>query len=374
MRQNRASVVRFLCGAERQIALLSRAQPRNVGKLRATLTSDWANGLETVPQLVFDRCPPLGAVRRGLELVWRFADQLGRDSGFIADRSEELATEAMLAESIGAPGVPSLAACRFKVPAPSASTLETLARRWLGEARSMDGSLPSSETLVVRSDDESDPKSVICTVRRYVGAARLPVRVEVRPELLSLAAAREDWIGVAAGRWVRPIDASRVALHEIEAHVRPRLAARSVPDSVLTCGCAGAGEDEEGRALWIEQRHGLLDQTRRGELGCRHLAGVLVRGGAHFVEAMHSLLEAGAKADQAVSALLRALRGGGLAREVVYLPAMVRIGGALSTSPTLEHWFCRGRASLQYALARQAQDAHAAFERPSRGLEPAVYS
>jgi len=374
VRRDRESVVRFLCGAEQQIGLLSRAQPRNARTLRAVLTRDWVNGLETVPQLVFDRCPSLGAVRRGLELAWRLAERLGSDSGFLAARAEELAAEARLAENIGVSGVPSQAARRFKVPAPSASELEALARRWLAEARSRDESSPNSGEPLVRSDDERDPKSVICTVCRYVGAARLPVRVEVRPDLLSLAAAREDWIGVAAGRWVRSIDAHRVALHEIEAHVSPRLAARSVPDSVLRCGCAGAGEDEEGRALWIEQRHGLLDQKRRGELGCRHLAGVLVRSGAHFVEAMRSLLAAGAEPDQAVSALLRALRGGGLAREIVYLPAMVNVGRALSTCPGLEHWFRQGRASLQYALARQARESGSGFERPSCGSEHAVFS
>ena len=188
-------------------------------------------------------------------------------------------------------------------------------------------------------------------MRRAVGRLRLPFRVLTTADLASLAATGDGVILVRGGIACRRADIARVVAHELYGHALPRHRARAEAVGLFRAGTAGGSDDEEGRALLIEWRGGFLDHRRRVELGWRHLAGLSVRDGADFVQTVDLLLDAGAPVDEAVGVAARAHRGGGLAREVVYLPALARVASALQEQPVLEQWLKRGRIGVAAAAA-----------------------
>ena len=114
-------------------------------------------------------------------------------------------------------------------------------------------------------------------------------------------------------------------------------------------GTAGASDDEEGRAIWLEQRAGYLDDRRKAELGRRHVAAQAVRSGASFVETVELLLAKATPLDAAIDLGCRVFRGGGLGREVVYLTAFSKVTRAFEQTPELEPMLARGRVGVDAA-------------------------
>jgi hypothetical protein len=191
------------------------------------------------------------------------------------------------------------------------------------------------------SDDPRDPASLFSLMRRAVGRLRLPFRVVDSAQLTSAAATGDGVIVVKRGLRCRRRDAQRIVLHEVEGHALPRYRARCEPCGLFRVGCRGGADDEEGRALLLERRAGLLGGRRRVELARRHLAALAVRRGASFVETVDLLREHGAPLPDAVLVSARCHRAGGLAREIVYLPALARVGAAFESDPGLEGWVAR---------------------------------
>ena len=117
----------------------------------------------------------------------------------------------------------------------------------------------SSETLqddddLVRTCDETDPRSLLAAMSREAGRCKLPMRVVVEPSLASLAATGDGVIFVAAEQWIRVRDVERTVLHEIAGHALPRARAASAPLGIFAFGTARGIDDQEGRALLIERR------------------------------------------------------------------------------------------------------------------------
>jgi hypothetical protein len=86
----------------------------------------------------------------------------------------------------------------------------------------------------------------------------------------------------------------------------------------------------------------------------------------------------GATLGDALALAARAHRGGGLAREVVYLPALCRVANALTADPSLETWLEHGRVSVEAAhelrrlagpLVAEVPDGASARARASLGEE-----
>jgi hypothetical protein len=140
----------------------------------------------------------------------------------------------------------------------------------------------------------------------------------------------------------------------VEGHALPRARARGETLGLFRLGTRGGSDDEEGRALLCEDRSALFGPVRKREVGLRHLAALSVRDGASWVETVRMLSALGAPLRAAVTIASRVHRGGGLARELVYLPALSRVRRGLETSPDLERWLERGRVSL--AAARVMSD------------------
>jgi hypothetical protein len=200
-----------------------------------------------------------------------------------------------------------------------------------------------------RSDDVTNPRSLVSLLRRGATEIAIPLRIEIRPRQLAVAATGEGLVAVRPFVMLSREASERVAVHELHAHALPRARASSARVGLLRAGTARSSEHEEGRALLIEERRGYFRAERLHELALRHRAALSVRDGATPEETARRLEELGAPLERALDLSLRVHRGGGLARELVYLPSYFEVKAAFAAEPALETWFERGRMSLDGA-------------------------
>jgi hypothetical protein len=267
------------------------------------------------------------------------ADALDREGplgALYAERARELALEAAICDAIGTPALRELAARRY----PSDEAADELADAWLEEEA--DISSIANESL---SDDAADPISLISRLRQEVGRRRLPIQVRPAPELAALAATGRGVIYVACGRRLDREDVARTVLHELDGHAMPRFRAARAPLGLFDVGTRGGSDTQEGYALALEESHGFLGARRRRELALRHVAAAGVRAGADFADTFEALSIHGAPRRQALRLAARVHRGGGLAREIAYLPSYLRVRAALS-QPHVRAVLEQGRVAL----------------------------
>jgi hypothetical protein len=335
----RRALEQFLLRAERTIALVERCRPLNADAEQRRLAAAWQAKREIAPVWIHGERPDLSALRTALASVVEGAATSGWDQLY-ADRARELDVEAALVSHVGDPRLGELASQRFSEGDPSE---RDGARNW---AESWSRLVPPElEEIEIASDDPKDPRSLLCCMQRAVGERRLPFRVVVRP-LLSAAATGDGVIVVREGASYSARDVRRIVVHEVEGHAMPRARARTEALGLFVLGTRGGSDDEEGRALLLEERAGCLDDLRHVELGRRHLAALAVRDGADWVETVRKLVALGAPLGSALTIASRVHRGGGLAREIVYLPALCRVREGCERDPGAEAWLERGRIAL----------------------------
>jgi hypothetical protein len=347
-----AELDRLLARAEQTIALIDRVTPVNLTDeiRRLSTLGDGEPGAE--PGFQYRPRPELSGLLAALEVVAEGVDTEHDLGELYAERARELVLEARLVSNVGATTFSELARARFPLDRTAhGEAADVTARQWAAL-------VPGSDERRIASDDPNDPESLLSTVQRLAGALRLPVRVVVSERLASAAATGDGVIVVRAHAMHRAASALRIAVHEIHGHAMPRHRARSERLGIFATGTVQGPDDEEGRALLIEERHGLLDAERRRELGVRHLIANAVRCGAEWTDALRIGTEHGLFRAEAVRLAARVVRGGGLAREIVYLPAWHRVRHALERRPSLEQWLERGRIAvhavpvLERALSR----------------------
>jgi hypothetical protein len=212
-----------------------------------------------------------------------------------------------------------------------------------------------SETSVL-SDDASDPRSLYRRLLSEVGRLRLPFRVETCA-LAAAAATGDGVILVARGRKLSLRATERIVVHEVLGHALPRCRAGAEDEPLFRVGSARGNDEQEGYALYLEREHGHLDATRKRELGLRHLAAILVHEGADWVETVRALQSRSVGDEGAVAIASRAHRGGGLAREFVYLPALERVTLAAQQDRTMLDWLGRGRLDLRTIATLRGKEA-----------------
>jgi len=352
---------RTLGQLEARVRLVGRAAPTDVRVETARLAAEFSRG--GVPKLGAARGVPvdLGEARRALSELVAFTEQLGELGRLHAARAAELELEARMAEALGTRALAALAAERF--PAPSAE-LARCCERFVEEALAAAVVEPDAVHL---SDDERDPASLVARLRLRARELGLPLRVEVRTDQVATAATGHGIVHVRPGVWLSADAAERVALHELVAHALPRARARHAPYALAAVGTAGACDEEEGRAILIEARSRFFDAERRRALALRHVAALGVRAGASLRDTLSRLLALGLPLGPASELTLRVHRGGGLGRELVYLPRYFALRAAFAVEPGLERWFERGRFDL--GTARRFEAGELAW--PSRRTSPA---
>jgi hypothetical protein len=327
---------------ERETSLFFRATPEDPRAALAALGAAVRTGRPysvARPEAALD----LSETRRRLEALEPLLAGMGPVAELVVARARELSLEVALAEALHTPALARLAAARF--PAPSgelARRVDELVSRALRD-------LPNADPRKHRSDDAADVRSLVSLLRRGATEIAIPLRIEIRPRQLAVAATGEGLVAVRPSVMLSRAASERVAIHELHAHALPRARARSTGVGFLRAGTAHSSEHEEGRALLIEERRGYLGAERLHELALRHRAALSVREGATPEETVRLLVGLGAALEQALDLALRVHRGGGLARELVYLPAYFEVKAAFAAEPELETWFEKGRMSLEGA-------------------------
>lgn len=356
-------LVRSLLLAERQTALVTRCRPLNMQAEYERLHADWSRGLRSEPQLRYAAAPQLSELQAMLRAL-----QGGLPSGawqtLYAARIDELLAETRLADAVGRSEIVHLSRQRFADGAQLGPAAE-LAREWLACRDE------ASQAELIVSDDLHNEHSLIRRVQAWVGRERLPFRVELSSELVSLAATGEGFVVVARGRTLTRQDAERVAVHEVLGHALPRVRARSEEIGLFVAGSAGGNDTQEGYAVYCEQRAGVLHAARRFELALRHIAAVSVWEGRTFAQTLELVLDAGASLPVGLNVALRVFRGGGLAREGAYLPAFCAVRDELARNPEVGDWLAAGRLGLP-AIAALRREGYRLRSRPGSHRENAI--
>jgi hypothetical protein len=337
---------RLLRRAEQTIRLLDRLVPTNLVPERERLRRALEAGRVAEPRFEYAAAPEVEALRPFLSSLASTLYGSGPVGQLYAERASELELEAALVTSAGRREFLTLARTRH-APEGLASRAETdeLVAAWLGEAEPQ----RESDAETRRADDEGDRRSLLSLLRAQVGALRVPVRIELRPGLPSVAAAGDGFVAIRPEARLSQLEAERIACHELLAHVLPRLCARREALGIFRVGCRGSGDEEEGRALLLEERAGFLGAARRRELSLRHRSALLMHEGASWSDVVRWLETEHVARERAMELGLRVARGGGLGREVVYIPAYIRLSRELSREPALERFFERGRVTVASA-------------------------
>ena len=343
-----AEVARRFKLIETSIALLDRVRPLNLSGELQRVRQAFVAGGRAAPAFQYARRADLSGARRELSQLLVALEAGGGDAEhhLLAERAQELELEASLVEHVAEPGFADLACQRFPLPK-EPSAVRTLAEQFSIAAPGENSATPD---ILHDSGDARDPKSLWSELQRRLQAERFAVRVELVVGLVSLAAVADGVVRVRAGAQLTERVARRIALHEVEGHVRPRAVGERL-GGVFTAGSRGASEDEEGRAILLEERAGLLDGTRRKELAWRYWAADSLRSGAEFADTVTLLGQRGAALDVAVELAGRVHRGGGLGRESIYLAGYQRVATAFARRPELERVVASGRISLDAAQA-----------------------
>jgi hypothetical protein len=333
---------RELKRCEARVALLDRVRPLNLAAELSRLGAAFARGSR--PAAAFEHGPPaeLGELRRALSEAARTLESGEVEERLLAARALELELEAELAEQLGSPRFLELSAKRFPLPADAGSV------RRLAEVFLTTPAAPEEPRGLHRSDAREDPESLWSQVSRRLASERWPVRVELVPGLVSLAAVADGVVRVRPGAFLSARVGQRIALHEVEGHVRPRVLGAAL-GGVFLAGSARSSEDEEGRAIWLEERAGLLGAERRRELARRYLAVESLRQGGELWDTVDALGRSGATAGAAIELACRVHRGGGLGRELLYLSGYARVAPRFAASPALERVMQCGRLSVDAA-------------------------
>jgi hypothetical protein len=352
-----------------EVKVIRAVTPENADEEIARLEQSFARGVPALPCFRYEPLPLRPELPLALERLADFLQGVSPLGQIYASRARELWLEASLVQAVGSRRFSGLSRQRFLSDAAEdvadQSAADELAEAW---TRADEGER-TDESDLSESCNHADPSSLVSAMTREVGRQRLAMRIVVQPGLASLAATADGAILVAKGQLLRRRDVERTVLHEIEGHALPRRRAASLPIGIFMLGTARGIDDQEGRALLLEQGAGFLDQGRRKELGLRHLAARAALDGANLVDVVALLRRRGAGVRAAVRIAARVARGatgeGGLAREIVYLPALLRVGRAQRgpLGGLIESVMARGRVAAAVAPALAALVPEALHQR-----------
>jgi hypothetical protein len=269
-------------------------------------------------------------------------------SALYEDRLDELEVELALIEALGdTKRVRALAARRFgtgseRVPTEAGPRpLRDVATHLLATVDDYDQprTLPANA-----AKGRPSACAVMEAVARRAGLTDIEVRVE--PRLAAGAAAGERTV-LLSDRSFGVAEARRLAVHEVLGHLVAAANARAQPSRLLEAGTAGSFADQEGLAIALEERAGLLDGRRIRTLAARVLVTCWLHEGRSFSSIVQALMQVhGFPPSDAVRLSERAFRGGGVARDHAYLAGFLRVRRALDLGQASVDELRMGRASV----------------------------
>lgn len=241
-----------------------------------------------------------------------------------------------------------------------------LAARRFGDGRTIvdlpDGPVPLAklarallDTLPHREEPRDVPAyalnrpSLAGLMHAVASAAGLQLEVKVEPRLSAGAATGDRTVFIADRQFGRR-EALRFAVHEVLGHAVAAANARDQPVRLFEIGTAGSFAAQEGLALWLEEKAGVLDAYRMRIIAARVLITDRMHAGASFGESARWLYrDQGFSAADAISIAERAYRGGGIARDAGYLAGWLAVRNALDAGKTTIDALRAGRIGLHVA-------------------------
>ncbi|MGB5810827.1 MAG: tyrosine/phenylalanine carboxypeptidase domain-containing protein [Polyangiales bacterium] len=294
---------------------------------RQRLASAVARGEHAKPKWSWNPVALDSGVWRELDRARMLAAQSIAPSLYLS-RLEELETELLLLEALGRPK---------RVRPMAARLFGTGSERLFGDQpiRTLDAAHdilaevdaePEEKTVPAESDTEVNLRDLTLAYAKEVGV-HIAVRVDSR--LIANAAVGERTVFIA-DRHFGNREARRLAAHEVFGHMVSAFNGRTQRLGVLAVGTAGSYGDQEGVSIFIEELSGLLDGSRRRTLAGRLLATHAMHAGVSFGDATRVLAsDHGFSAIEAVTLCERSFRGGGVARDAVYLASWLRVRRAV---------------------------------------------
>jgi len=326
--------------------VIAATTPVNLERELDRLNRAWRMSGATAPQFAYRAPPDHARLRAALEASARDLEGMGPLGEIYAAKARELALDAEICETAGTPALWQAARRRYARRDGFDVAADAIADEWLVEPLHEESIPHPDGAPEVRSDDERSPASLLSRLTQEIGRRRLPLRVLVKDNLASLAATGDGFVQVVAGRMITRRDVERTVLHEIVGHVEPAVRAASAYLGIFAIGTARGSDDQEGRALALERAAGFLDVGRRREIALRHVAARALEARAEFVDTVRVLLDRGAPLEAALRISARAHRGGGLGREVVYLPALLRVEAAVAADAGTDGVLAAGRVAV----------------------------
>jgi uncharacterized protein (TIGR02421 family) len=353
----------------KRIAELARLLPaltaENAVEERARLVDEVRSGGVPSPRWMFTR-------RRVDPELWRLlegAAELARGTAaesLYAERAQELELELAMIDALGDPKrVRPLAARRFgdgriavvlpTGPVPLARLAEVLLE-----------SLPHrEEPREIPPWDVPGRPSLAALMSAVAQNAGIQVDIKIEPRLSAGAATGDRTIFIADRRFGRR-ESLRFAVHEVLGHAVAAANARSQPIRIFEIGTAGSFSAQEGLALWLEEKAGVLDAYRLRTIAARVLATDRMHRGSAFGETARWLhRELSFSAIDAVSIAERAYRGGGVARDAGYLAGWLEVRAALGSGTVTIDALRMGRVGIDVAR-RLPELASLGLARPPR--------
>ncbi len=267
--------------------------------------------------------------------VWRALDQTrhlaerSAASALYLPRLEELEIELLLLESLGqSKRVRPMAARLFgtggeRVFEDDPMTVLDAAHDILSQTEAD----PEPKTIPAFSTDGTNLRDLMLSHAKQVG---LHIAVRVDPSLIANAAVGERTVFIA-DRLFGVREARRLAVHEVFGHLVSSFNGRAQLLGLLAIGTARSYGDQEGVSIYLEELAGLLDASRRRTLAGRLLATHAMHAGVSFGDAARALvLEQGFSSCEAVTLCERSFRGGGVARDAVYLGSWLQVRNAVA--------------------------------------------
>lgn len=325
------SVVRALAGAAR---ILPAITPTNAVEERGRIVSLLERGRVPVPRWELPALVRRPEAPRLLSEARSLAKSSPAASLYLA-KLDELELDLALLDALGDPArVRPLAKQRFGSGKQRIATdggpitLARAAKTILATVAPAD-----AEPRTLPADDRRGP-SAAAIIRQTAWRAGLDIEVRVDARLAASAAAGERVVCLARRRF-GVLEAWRLAVHEVLGHLTAGANGRTQPLGVLALGTARSFGDQEGLAIALEERAGVLDGTRLRTLAARVVATDAMHAGRPFGEVARALVEEdGFTVPAAVAIAERAYRAGGVARDAAYLRGFLRVRRALARGET----------------------------------------
>jgi uncharacterized protein (TIGR02421 family) len=294
---------------------------------RARLAAAVARGEHAKPRWEWRPVPIETSAWRALDHARHLAER-SVASALYLPRLEELETELLLLESLG----------QSKRVRPMAARLFGTGGERVFEDDPMTV-LDAAHDILSRTEADHEPKTIPAAsangdnlhdlMLSYAKQVGLHIAVRIDRGLIANAAVGERTVFIA-DRLFGVREAQRLAAHEVFGHLVSAFNGRTQLLGVLAVGTARSYGDQEGVSILLEELTGLLDGSRRRTLAGRLLTTHAMHAGVSFGDAAKTLvLEHDFSPSDAVTLCERAFRGGGVARDAVYLSAWLRVRNAV---------------------------------------------